>query len=191
MVGLVVGCENLSDLTVPLLVSSGDEYVDLDLSHTAALTDNVLRALGDNRSLLIRSLKVAGHNRIVGRRTWRRVASSMHEPLLRLDMTNSLSPSLLGSFSSYCERLQSVRADYCANVTDGEVATLLSRCRALQELSLRKCAQITDKAIRLPERSYLLRLDLRECIGISDRTLHHIAERCPTLLCMCFCLMFR
>lgn len=159
------------------VLRTGDSGTQLNLSTAASLTDRVVRSL---KPVGVTDLDL-GHVPPLSARSWRSLASAV--PLLSLDLSRARSAGLLTSFATHCARLRSVKADHCATVTDAEVSLLLQRCGALQELSLRGNEQLTDRAFRgLPERSYLLALDVRCCPKLTDATLVRIAAHCPTLL---------
>jgi hypothetical protein len=174
------------DFLRPALAASvfhGSSHDCLDLSGAKlSLTDQVVTSFAKYPSSVTKlDLSKSPEVRLTA---WNRLASSLVESLAFLDLSQSGSKGLMGSFASRCVHLKTVKAEGCLEVTNADVISILSRCSMLQELSLRRCSKLTNTCLvrGLPLRSYLLRLDLRDCRLLTDPALHAIALRCPVLM---------
>jgi hypothetical protein len=178
------------DFLRPALAASvfhGSSHECLDLSGAkSSLTDQVVTSFATSfakypSSVTKLDLSKSPEVRLTA---WNRLASSLVESLAFLDLSQSGSKGLMGSFASRCVHLKTVKAEGCLEVTNADVISILSRCSMLQELSLRRCSKLTNACLvrGLPLRSYLLRLDLRDCRLLTDPALHAIALRCPVLM---------
>ena len=177
---LVATLVKFDALPGPLLAACSPDMPSLSLANTR-LTDELVNALADGCSL--RDLDVS-QSVEVGALAWRRLSSALFASLCSLNASQCSRPPL-SSFASRCPLLRSFTAND-SPIQDRDVAVLLSRCEQLQELSLRRCNQLTNRAftrgLRHGQRSFLLRLDVREVRGLTDPAFIRIAECCKTLL---------
>ena len=153
----------------------------LDLSNTSSLTEDVVCALKPKKNS-VTELNLS-KSPIVKQKAWLKLSEKLLDSLTTLDMSESHSRGVLRAFASKCTFLKVVKAESCPQLTDSEVSLILERSETLQELCLRKNTQLTDRCMRgLPSKSFLLRLDLRQCSSITDKTLFKIAHSCPVLI---------
>ena len=170
------------DAVKSFFVSRNTQYLNLSAT---SLTDAVVSSFASSKGNVASAVSHLDLSKTpaVRTRAWKTLARSLADSLSNINVSSSVSKGLLASFSS-CSNLRVVRADGCQTVQDEDVINILSRCPLLQEVTLRRCSQLTNKAIvrGLPQRSYILRLDLRDCRKLGDPALEAIADRCPTLL---------
>ncbi|KAI4467453.1 hypothetical protein MML48_2g00021067 [Holotrichia oblita] len=164
------GCQSIADGSIKMLAQMCPNIEDLNLNDCRKLTDATCLAL------------------------------SRHCPKLQklnLDSCAIITDFSLKFLSEGCPLLRHINIGWCANITEDGVEALARGCPKLKSFIAKGCKQITSRAVICLARycedlevvnllgcsncRYLEKMDLDECVLITDTTLTNLAMGCPRL----------
>ncbi|ELR13211.1 Fbox/LRR-repeat protein [Acanthamoeba castellanii str. Neff] len=158
----IQGLDKLTDAGLAHLAANNTELRDLDMqSCSAEITRKAIKKLVRRASGL--------------RRLILKFCRPVDDSVLRV-IGDSLGPSLEVVEFQGCPSEQ---------ITDAGVIHLVSRCHRLQRLNLIGLRQLTDATLAAVAQhlEYVVELEMKECTGITDEGLRHLAQGANHRLC--------
>uniref|UniRef100_A0A0D6R2A9 F-box/LRR-repeat protein 15-like leucin rich repeat domain-containing protein n=1 Tax=Araucaria cunninghamii TaxID=56994 RepID=A0A0D6R2A9_ARACU len=179
------GCTNITDGGLSALAQGCLSIQILDISKCVKVGDNGVMRLAEACSLL-KILKLSDCSKISSKTVVCLAEGSKRLEVLMVGGCRLVSDESIQALAFGCSSsLINLQVEWCVNLSDESIISVLSQCLRLENLNIACCDKITDHAFSCLRNggsgSLLKLLKINNCPGISVTGIALLAEFCPSL----------